>query len=230
MFAEINLDKLGAETNALLMDSHLSMSPEELSPTQKVKTKSSQRPRMTKPKTFQTSTSYDSLPQVPSDKLCIQNNNHDTSRTPPARKRTDFPVPETWSHLNGILTNETGLDHFRRYLRESEVAEENLLFHFRVENFKCLEGSQRIIEVKEMFEEFLKSGAQNELNLDGSVKREIEGVIAQSLSNDDVPPDIFEFVHRIIFGYLRESFLQFKLNPRWEALVDHYSSSCQTQR
>ncbi|XP_066227465.1 regulator of G-protein signaling 5 [Saccopteryx leptura] len=105
--------------------------------------------------------------------------------------KTQKPAPEEalqWrDSLDKLLQNNYGLASFKSFLK-SEFSEENLEFWMACENFKKTKSSIEMAEkAKRIYEEFIKTEAPKEVNIDHFTKDvTLKNLVEPSLSSFDV--------------------------------------------
>ncbi|KAM8814814.1 regulator of G-protein signaling 5 [Rhynchonycteris naso] len=105
--------------------------------------------------------------------------------------KTQKPAPEEalqWrDSLDKLLQNNYGLASFKSFLK-SEFSEENLEFWMACENFKKTKSPAEMAEkAKRIYEEFIKTEAPKEVNIDHFTKDvTLKNLVEPSLSSFDV--------------------------------------------
>lgn len=119
--------------------------------------------------------------------------------------------------LDLLLKDPSGVKLFRAYLKK-EFAEDNLKFWEEVSKFNKLKPTDKSLKKKaeEIFNMFIKDGAEQEINLPGAIRR----TIIIDFNNNNVRVNTFDVAQKSVFHLMEnDSFRRFVKADEWKQYI-----------
>ncbi|KAG2382185.1 hypothetical protein C9374_005387 [Naegleria lovaniensis] len=125
--------------------------------------------------------------------------------------------------LAQVRTNPKLLPFFISY-SEREKSEENILFWLRVENYKQIEDPDtRLVEARKIFDEFLQSNGERELNINRKSAREVETELLRHENNhaeDPIRTELFYSVQLMTELLMIDTYERFLRSDLYSSVVE----------